>query len=141
MKKISFEDGVYILKRKQVSRGTIRECTNGIRNPGETRPTHELEAVLVLDARPFSCRDRYANDKVGEPVRVIGLREIDSSEPLFVWRIGFVLHPKHYYICTSAMASGLIPIESYLKIMKNLKTGDDVVELKNCINKFYGVCG
>jgi hypothetical protein len=74
----------------------------------------------------------------GVPVCVIGAREKDSAEKLSVWRAGFVHHPKHRYIYTSAHVSGLIPIKAYHRFLENIRTADDIVELRNMINKFYG---
>src|SRR3989338_1845148 len=96
---------VYVLNSKPVQKGSITVCTNGCgldaNDQLSTRPVGNLEAVLVVDPHP-QAGVNYQFGKVGEPIRVIGLREIDSDERLSVWREGFVHHPEHYSLCTSA---------------------------------------
>ena len=128
---------IYILNSKIIQKGSITECVNGC-EPNETRLIGNLELVLVIDPHPFAGVG-YSSGRMGDPIRVIGLREVDSSEELSVWREGFAKHPEYGVLCTSAHASGLIPLETYKTMMENIKTGDDLVGLKNMINKYFGV--
>ena len=132
---------IYVLNSKPIQKGSITECINGYsldeNNNFVTRPVHNLEAVLVVNPHPLAGRNfQFEN---GEPIRVIGVRETDSFERLSVWREGFVDHPEYHSLCTSAHASGLIPLEAYQRMMENIKTADDVVELKKMINKYFDV--
>ncbi|MEK6969846.1 MAG: hypothetical protein AABW48_05455 [Nanoarchaeota archaeon] len=126
-------DAVYILQRKPIDKGSVQQVLDpGSLNP---RPVQSLEAVLVVDARKGAG---YGQIPSGQPVYVIGARETETPEPLSVWRTGFVDHPEHYSLCTSAHASKFIPLAAYQRMMENIKNGDDIIELKNFINKFYG---
>jgi len=134
---------IYVLKSKPIERGSIAVCTNGCGladNKGNlaTRPVGPLETVLVVNPHPQAGND-FQFRKINEPVRVIGVREVNSTEPLSVYRDGFVNHPDYFAIYTSPHASGLIPVEAYLQMMENIRTADDVVGLKVMINKYYGV--
>ena len=143
----------YVLYRKRIQNGSIKTNTHG-------KKLKQLEAVLIVDPNPHN----YQNARFGEPIRVIGVKRVldstykpkgfmsygnfsikvdgrDDPNWITVWRDGFVCVPDNYYICTSAHASGLIPLDTYIEMFKHIRTADDVVDLKKFINKaFDTVC-
>ena len=131
---------VYVLERKPIDKGNITKVYNHDKSlesgdKDRTRSVGDLEAVLVVDATP-GVGEFYGGER-GQSVYVIGAREVGSRERLSVWRVRFVDHPEHYHIFTSAYVSKFVPLEAYKEIMKNIKTADDLVELRELINKFY----
>ena len=125
----------YILREKAISKGSVTECID--ERSLEVRRVGDLVAVITVNAHPLAGYDVPR----GVPVYVIGARESDSKGRITVWREGFVEHPKYSHLCTSAHASKYLPLEGLTRMFELICSADDILDLKNFINRFYGtVC-
>ena len=130
---------IYVLESKPIQKGSITEIylypsERGSSNK-DTKPVGDLEAVLVASNYPRDME--MFRGEYGQPIYTIGVRQIGSSEPLTIWRTGFVEHKDHQHIFTSPYASKSITLDDLKALLETIKSADDVVEIKNMINEFH----
>jgi len=129
----------YVLASKPITKGKITLCINGCsfdeNGKRGTRPVGDLEAVLVIDPHPLAGHDWGI--PLGEPVKVIGLREVDAKYAVSINKDGFVIHPELYLLHTSLRSSKHFSIESYQTMLDRIRNDDDFLELKGFMKKFF----
>ncbi len=115
----------------------VNPCGHG------TRAAKDLYAILMVDVSP-SNQLFYGSGSIGRPICVIGAVERERNDRLreelktanLIGDSDFVETPKGIPVCTPTRASRYLDIRTYRTLLNNIKTADDILELRGFMEKF-----
>ena len=122
-----------IIERKSIARGQINVVGVVTAGCGQKHISADTELELVLVEADSSLVIEEFGKK--NTIYVLGARPINSKQQVTVWREGFVYSEKDLFLYTSPKVPLTKPQAK--QYMQSTKTLDDLVKLRNDLNKRY----